>query len=53
MMFDFSFPESILEARIDYEKSENFLLFARITFKGTTKYKSLYLRINSNKIHSI
>ena len=53
MMFGFSLPKSILTSRIDYERSKIFLLSVRVTFKKTTKYKLLYLKINSNKINSI
>ena len=44
-------PKSIQASRIDFGRSENFLLSVRIIFKGITKYKSLYLKINSNKIN--
>ena len=47
MVFDYSLLKSILASRIDFEISEKILLYVRITFKGTTKYKSLYLKINS------
>ena len=40
--------ESILASR----RNENFLLFVKITFKGITKYRLLYLKINSNQINS-
>ena len=39
-------------SRIDFGRSEKFLLSVRITFRKTTKYKSLYLKINFNKINS-
>ena len=51
-MFGFILPESILASRIDSRRSENFLLFVRITFRGTAKHKSLYLKINYNQINS-
>ena len=51
-VFDFSCSESIFISRIDSRISENFLLYIRITFRGTTKYESLYLKINSNQINS-
>ena len=44
-------PKSIQASRIDFGRSENFLLSVRIIFKGITKYKSFYLKINSNKIN--
>ena len=53
MMFDYSFLESILVFRNEFGRSEKFLFSVRITFKKTTKHKSLYLKINSDKIHSI
>ena len=52
MMFGYSLLESILASRIDFGRSKKFLLSTRITFKGTTKYKSFYLKINSNQINS-
>ena len=52
-MFGFKKSKSILVSRIDSERSEYFLRSVRITFRGTTKHKSLYLKINSNKINSI
>ena len=42
---------SCLEVRIDSERSINFLLFNRITFRGITKYRLLYLKINFNQIN--
>ena len=48
-MFGYPLLESILISRINSERSENFLLSIRITFKGTTKHKLLYLKINSNQ----
>ena len=53
LMFGYSLSESILTSRIDSGRSENLFLFVRITFKKTTKHKSLYLKINSNQINSI
>ena len=47
MMFGYLLSESILISRIDSGRSENFLLSVKITFKKTTKYKLLYLKINS------
>ena len=47
-MFGFKNSKSIPVSRIDFEKSENFLFYIRIIFRETTKYKSLYLKINSN-----
>ena len=43
--------KSIIVSRIDSVRSENFLLSIIITFRGTTKHKSLYLKINSNQIN--
>ena len=51
-MFGCMLPESILASGIDSGRNENFLFFIRITFRGITKHKSLYLKINSNKISS-
>ena len=51
-MFGLSRPKSIFISRIDYGRSENILLSIRITFKKTTKHKSLYLKINFNQINS-
>ena len=42
-MFGCILSKSILTSRIDFGRSENFLLFVKITFKGITKHKSLYL----------
>ena len=41
--------KSILAFRIDSGISEIFLLSVKITFRGTTKHKSFYLKINSTK----
>ena len=48
MMFDFKKSKLILISRINFDKSKNFLLSVKITFKKTTKYKSLYLKIKFN-----
>ena len=44
--------KSILISKIDFKRSENFLLSVRITFREIIKYKSFYLKINSNHINS-
>ena len=51
-MFDLIKLKSILISRINFGRSEIFLFYIRITFRRTTKYKSLYLKINSNQINS-
>ena len=38
-LFGYICLESILVSRIDSGRSENFLLYVRITFRGTTKHK--------------
>ena len=49
VLFDCLSLESILAFKIDYGRSENFLLFVRTTFRGIIQYyKSLYLKINFN-----
>ena len=65
MIFDFLLLESILVSRINFGKSEFFteridyeiikifLLFVKISFKETIKYKLFYFKINSNKINFI
>ena len=50
VMFGCIFLESILASKINFGRSEIFLLFVSITFRGTTKYKLFYLKINSNKL---
>ena len=45
-------PKSILIFRINFKRSENFLLYIKIAFRKTTKHKSLYLKINYTKIES-
>ena len=52
-LFGYICLESILVFRIDSRRSENFLLSIRITFRGTTEHKSLYLKINSIQINSV
>ena len=49
-MFGYPLLKSILDIKIDSERSEIFLFYIKITFKNTTKYKSLYLKINSTKV---
>ena len=51
MLFGFKLLESIFISKIEFERSEIFLLFVRITFREIIKYKSLYLKINSNQIN--
>ena len=49
MMFSYSLLKSILTSRIDFGINEKNLLYVIIIFKGTTKYKLLYLKINFNE----
>ena len=48
MMFGFPLSELILASRI-----EIFLFYVKIIFRQTIKYKSVYLKFNSNKINYI
>ena len=51
VLFDYSLSESIIVSRINSGRSKKILLSVRITFKRTTKHKSLYLKINYNQIN--
>ena len=44
MMFDLVRSKLILVSKINSVRNENFLLYVRITFKGTTKHESLILK---------
>ena len=44
--------KSIVTSKIDFGRIKNLLFYVRITFRKTTKHKSLYFKINYNKINS-
>ena len=50
-IFSFRKSKSIITFKINFRKSENFLLSVKITFRGTNKHKSFYFKINSNQIN--
>ena len=50
MLFNFYCLKSIIASRINSGRSENFLLYIKIIFRGTIKYKSLYFKINFTKV---
>ena len=52
IIFNFYYLKLIIIFRINFIRSKFFLFFIKINFKKITKYKSLYVKINSIKIKS-
>ena len=53
VLFDYILPKLILASRIDYVRSENFLLCVRIIFRGINYFTSKSIMIKSISIKLI